>query len=158
MRYFERTAPKPTLFVWDGTGEYIWHAERCIEECGNGKVFAVHAMPHETIHSHRTLRNNEHTERKLKRQFKNVVRRSAKLCKVQLDLVFGDRIAEIVRFAISMEVQTILIPRFSQSDFSIWIHGDLNERIEQQAPCPIVFLELPPWRDLPTTQLRHSLL
>ena len=145
MLKFNRITPTRILLVWNGTRDHIQHAEQCIEAAKVGSVLAVHAMPHESIYSYGAARHSRdegnYAERKLKKRFREVVQHSNVFEGTQLELLFGDQVTEISRFAKAMKVQSILFPRFAQSAFSKWVHGDLNERMARRAPCPIIFLQ-----------------
>ncbi len=146
--YFERTVEQRILFVWDGTNDHIWHAERCLKTGGGGNVIVVHAMPHESIYSYGAVRvdrhESEHLKAVLRDRFMNMARDAGCLRDAKFELLFGDRVTETIRFAEAMKVQQILLPRFTQSSFSKWIHGDLNDRLVEKARCPIVFLKTKP--------------
>ena len=140
-----RSARKKILFVWDGTSQQLWCADNNLNHHSDATILVVHAMPHESIYSYGTLKPNAenatYVERKLRDRFRAIARRTKVFRGVKLELLFGDRVSEIIRFAESMQVQSIVMTSFKQSGFSRWIHGNLNERLEQRAPCPITFLQ-----------------
>lgn len=129
------------LFVWDGTERFIKAADELIGSFSGSSIHAMHAVPHESIHDCGALdmRINcpSRLERRLYRDFEKARRRdfekathqSTYLKKAKLEILFGDRIKEIVRFSRDTKVNVILLPQFKQSLFSRWIHGDLNERL-----------------------------
>lgn len=139
---FRRRSVNKMLFVWDGSTD---HLDQVAEYARQNKcrVVAVIPLPHEWIYSYGTIRNDDepaYAERMLRRAFAEATKQIKELADVELVFLFGDRITEIVRFAKTSRVSVLLMPRFEQSSFSRWIHGDLNERLDNHAPCPIVFL------------------
>lgn len=142
---FHPTAKTRTLFVWDGTKDHLWHAELCISAQCVDEILVVHPMPHESIYGDVTCcgKADEKVscERELRRIFGKLTRGSVNLCGQRLRFLYGDRIREVIEFAKSNHVANVLMPRFCQSAFSKWIHGDLNELVVAEAHCPVVFLE-----------------
>ena len=108
-------------------------------------VHAVHVMPHESIHSYGTVQKSFERmtwpEQQLQDRYRRSIAHTRNLTTSSLGLRFGERINEIVRRAAELKAKFILIPKFEQSSFSKWIHGDLNERIASIANCPVILLE-----------------
>jgi len=133
------------LFVWDGSADFIRSADQFISTLNCAQVCGVHAMPHESIHSYSTVACEEkelsRLERKLHRSFKKQADSSKYLKTAKLELLFGDRIAEIARFASLSKQNYVLVPRFEQTSFSKWIHGDLNQKLAKRLDCAVVYLE-----------------
>ena len=133
------------LFVWDGSADFIRSADQFITTLNCALVSAVHAMPHESIHSYSTVVCEEkelsRLEHKLHQSFKKQVERSEHLKATKLELLFGDQIAEISRFASLSKKNYVLVPRFEQTSFSKWIHGDLNQKLAKRLDCAVVYLE-----------------
>ena len=133
------------LFVWDGSANFIRSADQFISTLDRVQVCAMHVMPHESIHSYSTVICEEkelsRLERRLHRSFKKQVERSEHLNTSKLEILFGDRIAEIVRIASLSKKNYVLVPRFEQTSFSKWIHGDLNQKLAKRLDCAVVYLE-----------------
>ena len=134
------------LFVWDGTNRFVQNADQFIDLFEDQIVYAVHAMPHESIYAHGTVSHsclNEYSslERQFHSSFHRSVRNSKHLRQASFELLFGDRINEIARFASLIKATFVLIPSFRQSTFSKWVHGDLNEKISRKSNCPVIFLD-----------------
>lgn len=143
---FSRTETKKIVFVWDGTTRSIDSAENFVERFNNPVVHCVHIMPHESIYSYGTCiqtRGEMHYLEKLLHQYYEKAVRSSQTLRREsrFEVLFGDRVSEIVRFGKFTKANLILTPRFEQSNFSKWVHGDLNERIASKASCPVFFLE-----------------
>ena len=143
---FLRIDTKQIVFVWDGSDRHIDSAEQFVGQFENVVVHSLHAMPHESIYSYGPCRQSRDEmasfERRLHREYRKAVRSAQNLGRrSRFEVLFGDRINEIVRFAEIVKARFILTPRFEQSNFSRWIHGDLNERIVRQTTCPVVFLD-----------------
>lgn len=143
---FDRLDSKRVLFVWDGTNRSIEIADRFVRSQGkNVIVHCLRVLPHESLCAYATVGYAEleplAPERKIRIQFENAIALSAHLSGCKLEIIFGERINEIVRFAEFAKTNTILMPTFSQSRFSNWIHGNLNQRVAEQARCHILFYE-----------------
>jgi len=67
--------------------------------------------------------------------------KSKRLGACKLEIGFGDRIGEIVRYAEILRANAILMPQFQQSVFSSWIHGNLNRRINEKVNCETMFYD-----------------
>jgi nucleotide-binding universal stress UspA family protein len=137
---------KKVVLVWTRSDDFVSSAEDVVAGMdGDLKVYAVHAMPNESIYSSGAFsfgRGSESAyERELRKEFFEAVDESELLRQAKFEVVFGDRIAEIKRFAEVINAGVILMPRFEQSSFSKWIHGDLNRRIADNAPCSVIFLD-----------------
>lgn len=138
--------PLPTvLFAWDGTKQFIASADHFVGQIKPVSLRVVHAMPHESIYTYGTVGREfdqeSWQEQCLKNEFRSLVNRTDNLASAKLELLFGDRVREIVRYADQRHADFILMPRFKQSSFSKWIHGDLNQKIAGKARCRVVFLE-----------------
>ncbi len=142
---FNRPLESRVLFVWDGTDRFNTSADRFVRLLQGQRVYAVHAMPHESIHSYGSV--NCETKPKspaaasIEDKFRNQVSRLKTLRRSSFELLFGDRINEIVVTAAQLQAKMILMPRFEQMAFSKWIHGDLNAKIRARATCPVIFLD-----------------
>lgn len=153
MKKFQdkRRDPKRILFVWDGTRRHVETADDLAESFEDVCVYAVRALPHESIHAYSTsgLAQLEPSklEREMRADFRKATRQSRHLATAKFEIVFGERITEILELAATIKASAILIPRFQQSSFSKWIHGDLNERIKTKSPCPVVLLDAATHRD-----------
>ena len=88
-----------------------------------------------------SLNKTTSIEERLIEKFSRISLGYSRLENAKIELVFGERINEVVRLARMLKAMAILIPHFRQSAFSKWIHGDLNDRIKSLAPCPVVFLD-----------------
>ncbi|QEG20743.1 universal stress protein [Mariniblastus fucicola] len=141
MRY----EPRELLFVWDGTKKSIAIADRYVGTLKDVSVACLRVMPHESIYAYSTPGHSDlppsRLETKIRTVFDNAVKCSSSLAGARLEIDFGDRVSTIVRYAEFCKAKVILMPRFEQSRFSIWIHGDLNKRIEEQSNCSVVFYD-----------------
>lgn len=142
---FKSNETNRVLFVWDGSNSYVREADQFSRVVENVVVHAVHVMPHESIYGYGAINQEAEeltsTERRLYRAFDSATRTAPSLDRSRFEILFGERVSEIVRVAEVMKVKFILLPPFQQSSFSRWIHGDLNERIAKKAHCPVMFLE-----------------
>lgn len=140
-----RFAANRVLFIWDGTDKLIGLADSVAGAIKHASIHAIHLMPHESIRAYGTIGSPQTEtplhERKLRQAFRQVTRQTRLLKHASFEILFGDRIAVASRFASIMKANFILTPRFDQSCFSKWIHGDLNERLVKDSPCRVVFLE-----------------
>ena len=140
-----KTKATKVLFVWDGSADFIRSADQFVSTLGNAQIGAMHTMPHESIHSYSTVvceeKEPSRLERKLHLCYKRQVERSKHLKATKLEILFGDRIAEIVRFASLSKTNYVLMARFEQTSFSKWIHGDLNQKLVKRLDCAVVYLE-----------------
>lgn len=146
IEQFKWPEVKRVVLVWTRSDEFIASAERIVAGMkGDLKIYAVHAMPHESIYSAGTYSFGSGAEsayeRELRKEFFEAVDESELLRQAKFEVVFGDRISEINRFAEVINAGAILMPRLEQSGFSKWIHGDLNHRIAGNASCPVLFLD-----------------
>lgn len=140
-----RPATENVLLVWDGTTKFIKSADRFVSLLDDVSVHAVHAMPHESIYSYGTVpksvQRTTWPEQQLEDCYRSSIARASNLHSSRFRLLFGERINEIVLCAAELKAKFILLPKFEQSSFSKWIHGDLNERITDKAHCPVILLE-----------------
>ena len=142
----EKRQPKRVLFVWDRTLAGLNAASRIVSRDPEMTVVsAVHVMPHESIYSYGTVYQSKtrqpYVVQELNEEFAWQLECCGEWKDVRLEILFGDRITEICRFAKSRRADLIVMPRFRQSRFSNWIHGDLNQLVVQKAPCGVCFLE-----------------
>ncbi len=143
---FSRTETRKIVFVWDRSTRFVDCVDRFIEQFGDVNVHSVHTMPRESIISYGACNHPRDEmssfEKRLHREYRMAGSSTRYLQKSsRFEVLFGDRIGEIVRFAEVIKADLILTPRFKQTSFSNWLLGDLNERIVSIAKCPIVFLE-----------------
>lgn len=133
------------LFVWE-PGNWSQATMDKLEYLLVGKhVAAVHAMPHESIYSYGDVsclsKDKPRAIEQLEREFRHQASSVVALHQCSFEILFGDRVQKIVAVARRLQVEKIVMSRFKQSSFSKWIHGDLNEKLEAEAPCPVFFLE-----------------
>lgn len=136
--------PERILFVWDGSHRDVRVADRFLKHLGEPRVYAVHALPHESIYSYGTVGQTYHEtcelERNLTRAFRDATVRTDYLSRASFQLLFGDRVSEIARFASLIKATNVIAPLFEQSSFSRWIHGDLNSKLAKKLECRLVLL------------------
>lgn len=133
------------LLVWDGTKQFLSSADRLIRQLRGERVFAIHPMPHESIYNYGSVNClsgiKPHAAERLEKKYRRQTRHIRLLQESSFELLIGDRIDEIVIAAAQLQTKFVLMPRFEQSTFSRWMHGDLNEKIKARATCPVIFLE-----------------
>jgi nucleotide-binding universal stress UspA family protein len=133
------------LFVWDGTDQFISAADAFLETIEDRSVHAVHAMPHESIYAYGSVNRisgeKPRQARRLEKLYRKQTSRSQALRDSSFEILFGERISEITILASQLRAKFIVTPRFEQSTFSIWLHGDLNENLAKKASCPVIVLQ-----------------
>ncbi|MFK7770453.1 MAG: hypothetical protein AB8B55_24800 [Mariniblastus sp.] len=142
---FMRIGTPKIVFVWDGTDRFVEAADRFVSEIPHAVVHSLLAMPHESLHSYSLFREPqeevESFQNRLQQEYAAAIASTHTLCRrSRLEILFGDRVYEAVRHTQIIRATRILTPRFVQSKFSKWIHGDLNQRLVRKAACPVVFL------------------
>ena len=142
----ERVPANRILFVWDGHAQSIRFTEKFALTVKNSVVKAIYVKPHESIRTYGTIGyfpdEPSGEEKYLISMFDKQASKTSLLRNSKLEVVFGDRVYDVVRFADVIRAKYILMPAFSQSSFSKWMHGDLNERVRSSASCPVVFFGL----------------
>ena len=141
-----QTQPAKVVFVWDrsknGIAQAVHQAGPLLENASC--LLVVHVMPHESIYTYSSLHENESQASQLIQllhaELLHQIKRYDCFDRCSFQLLFGDRIHEICHFAKRARADVIVTPRFRQSAFSKWIHGDLNESMKQQAPCEVFCL------------------
>ena len=133
------------LFVWDGTKPSVAIADQYIQASGIAAASCLHVMPHESICAYATPGYSDlpprRLEKKIRDRFGTAAGRTENLRLAKLEIVFGDRIQEVLRYGEIVKATSILMPVFQQSRFSSWIHGDLNQRLFDSASCPVTFYD-----------------
>lgn len=133
------------LFAWDGTDKFIPSADRFVRLIEDRCVYAVHAMPHESIYSYGSVscesKEKPRQAQRIEDTFRHQTSLTSSLKDAYFEILFGDRITEITILAAQLQAKYIVMPKFVQSTFSKWVHGDLNETLAGKAPCPVIFLE-----------------
>ncbi len=132
------------LFVWDGTAKFISSADRFVRILHGHSVHVVHALPHASIDGAAGSPQTQEksiVQKRLEKAFRRQADGSRFLQDSSFELLLGDRVNEIVVMAAQLQAKFILMPKFEQSTFSKWIHGDLNEKIRAKATCPVIFLD-----------------
>jgi nucleotide-binding universal stress UspA family protein len=136
------------LFVWDGSDKFIKSAESFAQLIEDRSIYAIHAMPHESIYNYNSVISRPAPKpqpaQDLEAQFRKQVSRTKALKEAKFEILFGDRVNEILISAAQLQAKYIAMPRFKQSNFSRWMHGDLNEKITKKATCPVIFLDEEP--------------
>lgn len=131
------------LFAWDGRPRSVKTVEEFLSTIKNPSVHSVHLMPHESIRAYGTAVSFDCEptafENKLRLVFNEASRFTRFMKYSQLELIFGERVNEIVRVATLINCDVIFVPKFEQSQFSRWLHGDLNKRLVNDSPCQVVF-------------------
>lgn len=147
MRYldFLRVDKKKIVFVWDEEDRVVESADKFAKQIENSVVHSVRAMPHESIYSLGTRMHPSRDMVTLERQQHLSYWNSVKLTellsiKSKFEVLFGDRIEEVVRYATLVNAEYVLTQRFEQASFSKWIHGDLDLRLAQKVRCPVIFI------------------
>ncbi len=137
-------ANKKVLFIWDGTSRWFAKADQLIANLGPVAVYAVHAMPHESVIDYGSIRKDSVRvswhEMVLREKFQGMARQFKSFRSINLTLLFGDRVQEIARFANQFKIDTVLMPGFKQSRFSTWIHGDLNKKFASKVLGNVLIL------------------
>lgn len=137
-------ADKKALFVWDGSGQWLEKADRVISSMGTDAVYAVHAMPHESIYHYggvcKDSKRINWMEMELCTNFEDKAKSLDSFRDVSLTLLFGEKVIEIARFTNRFKVDTVVMPRFEQSSFSKWLHGDLNAKLASKVFGSITIL------------------
>ena len=143
--FWNRPESNLVLFAWDGSNKFIKSADRFLSLLGDATVHSVHAMPHESIYSYgpvpKTSGRRTWPEQQLQDAYIRATASSKHLSSASFGLLFGERIHEIAACAADLNAKFILVPRFEQSSFSKWIHGDLNERVIEKANCSVILLD-----------------
>lgn len=146
MRYPDFDEPRRTkiLVAWDGTRSFIQEAEIFLTLFENISLHVVQSLPHESIHSYGTVGRTRYVsssmECDLYRTFLDHSQSTRTLRRAKFDVIYGDRICEIIRFSECIGAQFMVMPAFEQTAFSRWIHGDLNQRVVSKAPCTVFLL------------------
>ena len=157
MRQPDLKRPRKTLvlFVWDGTRNSIAVAQKFCANIKDALICPVSVQPHESICVYGAAQYdsgepNNH-ERRLRQKFRRHVKGFPLFQGRKLELQFGERVEVITRIASLIHAKFILLPRFEQSMFSIWVHGDLNERIQSKISVPVTFYDRDPPKNSPLT-------
>lgn len=132
------------LFVWDGTSKHLKYIESFLERLKNPRVHVIHPMPHESIYSYgavgQTYQKANSREESIQRAFRLATTSKPRLNSASFQVLFGDTVSEIARFSKAINATVTLLPTYQQSNFSKWIHGNLNESLVKKTHCDILFL------------------
>jgi len=142
---FRRFESERVLFIWDRTKGSALIADRFVASSKDPYITVATVMPHESLCAYRTVgdvnREPSSLERRLAADFKKAVKSTKHLKRAKFEILFGERIVVTSRLASIIKVDCILMPCFTQSRFSTWLHGDLNKRMTNRASCKVVFYD-----------------
>lgn len=142
---FNRQRSNRVLFVWDGTKQSIRIADEVLDSRKEMSIRCLHVLPHESFCAYATAGHSEleprRIELRLRSQFQKSVAASKHLSGSMLEIIFGDRINETLRYSRITKANLLLMPKFEQSLFSSWIHGDLNRRIVKKVTCSVLLYD-----------------
>ena len=136
---------KKLLYVWDGSTHVDQTVQKYFDSFKNVSIKSIYVLPHESIYDYNTVCSSVEDDlpslRRIHNSYKRFANSDERLKTAKFEVHFGDRIATVVRLSKMLRTSTIIMPRFKQSGFSKWIHGDLNTRIKREAACEVVFYE-----------------
>ena len=135
---------KIVLFVWDGRPKSVRTVGRALAPLRNVGIFAVRLLPHKSgfLCGNIGQANGETSlyERKIRRGFAQATGRITNLQNVPLECLYGDQVEQISWFASLIQAELVIAPRFQQSEFSMWLHGNLNDRLRSAVDSKVVFV------------------